>query len=163
MKAFQSVCWSLHRVPSQWPVSMTTPPSIHLRVLAAKWEKSPEPEIPLTRSTPRRWETTETSCTLSKVWSEKSSIFALKVRWNDTERSSAGLHASFSSVMLDVNYVKLQLKTGWILYEKQNVIVHIFAQLLFQSHSQWLICISRLEYSLIIFSELSQMAEMGQS
>lgn len=66
-------------VPSQWPVSMTTPPSIHLRMLATKWEKSPEPQISLTRSTPCRWATTKTSCTLSEVWSEKSCIFAITV------------------------------------------------------------------------------------
>lgn len=33
------------------------PSSIHLQVLAAKWKKSPDSEIPLTRSSPRRWET----------------------------------------------------------------------------------------------------------
>lgn len=46
MRAFHSVFAGIcRRVPSKLPVSMTTLPfslpSIHLRVLAAKWEKSP--------------------------------------------------------------------------------------------------------------------------
>lgn len=79
MKAFQSVCCCLRCVPSQRPVSMTTPSSLHLQAVDDEWKKFPVPRIWLTRLTPPQWQTTKTCCPLSKVWREVGSMCAAKV------------------------------------------------------------------------------------
>lgn len=97
--------------PAQCPIQVACfhdNPSLHPPAGAgSQVRKVPRAGNTTDKVNTRRWETTKTSCTLSKVWSEKSSIFSQRVKQNRTEHSSAaahGLHASCSSVMFEVNH-----------------------------------------------------------
>lgn len=122
MKAFHSMRWNLHSVPSKWPVSMTTPPSIHLRVLAAKWEKSPEPEIPLTRSTPAGGRPLKHHVRFQRCGARKASFHRglSRIAQNTPQLQPMGFIPLVRLSCLR-STIKLQLKTGWILYEKMSM------------------------------------------
>lgn len=60
----QSQLLSLHRAPPSALFPWQPPPFVHLQTPGSQVREVPKPERPLTRSTPCRWESTATSCSV---------------------------------------------------------------------------------------------------